>query len=449
MSEVTDSAAPAVIAACGKCGRESTLVAAFTPVYTFQGPKRLCPHCSQRKRKRGTYKTWAWASAALLLIPAVTAAGWLPSESRMLMAWGGVVLAMYVSVLPHEFGHALMARAVGYAPLAIVWGGFPSVVDRKFFGVRTLIGLAPESGFAWFEPRGDRWMRVKHFAITAAGPLTNLLIALLAFSAASMIDGPFHTSWSKCTLLVFGVANTLLALVNLWPRTVNTAVGNAPSDGARLWAYLRGKPIDAGQQRHASSRIRMFFAFRDEEFAVVLAEAEAFEASHGPAPWLAVARSAALCSLDRPAEARELLLRALQGPEMHADPQFCAFARNNLACANFALDEPDLDAESLELSAQAMQVLPWVASVVITRCCALSSRAAAGSARLDEARLLLSRVHELELSNTTRMGMAIAQGLIAAAEGEFVQARLQLDAARRIGEPGLAGRLLEARLPSR
>ena len=129
----------------------------------------MCPRCAERRKARSTYKTWGWAAAALLLIPAAAWLGILPGNLWLLMGWGGVVLATYLSVLPHEFGHALMAKAVGYRPLAIVWGGFPSVIDRRIFGVRTLIGLAPESGFACFDPTDDHWPRLKQAAITAAG----------------------------------------------------------------------------------------------------------------------------------------------------------------------------------------------------------------------------------------------------------------------------------------
>lgn len=408
----------------------------------------MCPRCAQRKRARDTYRTWAWACAALFLIPAAVWVGILPRNLWMTMGWGGVMLSMYVSVLPHEFGHALMARAVGYRPLAIVWGGFPPLIDRKIFGIRTMIGLAPESGFACFEPVGDRWARLKMFAITAAGPLTNAAIAVLSFVAAIAIDESFTRSIPKFTLLVFGVANAWLALGNLWPTTVSTAAGNVPSDGSRLLSYLGGKPIDHAMHRAAASQMRLFFLFRDEAYDQVLAEADAAEASFGPAPWIQVGRSAALCNLHRPGEAREMLLGALELPEMRSDAMALAFAENNLAWANFVIDDPAHDADSLERTSRSMALLPWLAPVVITRCSVLASRGVPGSARVAEAQALLSRVHELELNKAARIGIAIVEGLLAAANGDGGEARRRLEAARRIGDPGLAGCVLEARLPS-
>lgn len=434
---------------CWKCRRRSSWAGAFVVVPSFDGPKPLCPRCAERRQARSTYKTWGWAAAALLLIPAAVWAGILPRNLWLVMGWGGVVLAIYLSVLPHEFGHALMAKAVGYRPLAIVWGGFPSLIDRRIFGVRTLIGLAPESGFACFDPTDDRWPRLKQAAITAAGPLVNALLALAAFVAASAIVEPFTRSTLKFVLLVFGIANTLLALVNLWPSKVTTAAGSVPSDGAKLLSLLASTPLEITKHRAGACQVRMFFAFRDQAHEFVLAEADAAEALIGPAPWIDIARSAALCHLDRPVEARDLLRRTLAMPEIHADPSARAMAENNFAWANFVIDDAGADQETLERSARAIEVLPWLAPIVVTRACALAAHATAGDTRLTEAGALLSRIEELDLGVQTRAGVILAAGFIAAAQGDMAAARRQLELARTLEDPGLVGRVLEARLPSR
>jgi hypothetical protein len=421
---------------------------AFTAVYSFQGPQLLCPRCAERRRARKTYQIWGWSLAALILVPAAVWVGLLSRNLWLMMGSGGVVLAMYLSVLPHEFGHALMARAVGYRPLAIVWGGLPSLIDRRIFGIRTLIGLARESGFACFDPTDDRWPRLKQAAITAAGPLVNGLFAAAAFFAAATVTGPFTDSVLKFVLLIFGIANSLLALGNLWPSKVTTVAGSIPTDGAKLLSLLSSRPLKLAQHRAGACQVRLFFAFRDQAYDLVLAEADAAEKLIGPALWIAVARSAALCCLDRPAEARELLRRTLAMPEVAADPAARALAENNFAWANFVIDDAADDLESLQRSARAIEVLPWLAPIVITRACVLAARASPGSERLAEAGALLARVEELEMTDQSRVAAMLAAGFIAVARGDIVAARRQLGLAKSIDDPGLAGRVLEARLAS-
>jgi hypothetical protein len=448
MTEPSSTSSQQPWSVCAQCQRRSTWPAAFITVYSFHGPRPLCPRCAERRRVRSTYRTWGWAAAALLLIPAAVGAGILPRNLWLLMGWGGVLMAMYLSVLPHEFGHALMAKAVGYRPLAIVWGGFPSLMDRRIFGVRTLIGLAPESGFACFDPVDDRWPRLKQAAVTAAGPLANALLAIAAFFAAAAIAEPFTRSPLKFALLVFGIANTLLALANLWPTKVMTAAGSVPSDGARLLSLLVAAPPELAKHSASACQVRMFFAFRDRAHEFVLSEADAAEALIGPTPWIDIARSAALCHLDRPAEARDLLRRTLTMPDIQSDPAVRAMAENNFAWANFVLDDAGADPETLERSARAFEVLPWLAPIVVTRVCALAAHARPGERRLAEASALLARIGELELNAQSRAGVLLAAGFIAAAQGDTAAARRQLELARAVEDPGLVGRVLEARLPS-
>jgi hypothetical protein len=421
----------------------------FTQVYSFAGPLLLCPRCAERRRLRHACVRWGLSLAGLVLIPFGIWADWLSAALWPLAALSGLQLAMYLSVLPHEFGHALMARAVGYHPLAVVWGGYPSIVDRQISGIRILVGIAPESGCVLFDPANDRWPRLKHGLIVAAGPLTNALLAAGAFTVVAAIPQSAEQSLLEIVMLVFAVANALLALGNLWPSKTASFTGHGPNDGALLLSYVFGKSPELARQRAAACQVRLYFASRDESYERVLREADTAEGFIGPAPWIEVARSASYCNLQQPARARELLRHALAMPQMDGDLGSRSLAENNFAWANFVLDDPADDADSLERSARAMAALPWLAPVVMTRACVLAARACAGSARLAEARDLLARAGDLEMTNASRQVSAVAHGLIAAAEGDFAEARRQLQAARAIDDPGLAGRVLAARLASR
>ena len=116
---------------------------------------------------------------------------------------------------------------------------------------------------------------------------------------------------------------------------------------------------------------------------------------------------------------------------------------------DFLLDDPALDDDSIQRSALALDAMPWLPPVVITRACVLAASSGPASPRLVEACRLLDGLREFHLDKKARIFAAVARGLIAAAEGATGDARRELEHARSIGDPGLAGRVLEARLPSR
>jgi hypothetical protein len=432
---------------CKRCERRSLLKSAFTQVYSFAGPVSLCPHCVERKRLvRARVWTWGSSSVALVLISLI-AAGITHEAFLYFLAYVGVLAVIYLSVLPHEFGHALMAAAVGYRPLAIVWGSTNAWFSRRIFGIRTIIGHAPQGGVTFFDPVSDTWPRLKHAAVTAAGPATNLLIAALAW----MMHGSIHLAGHlavRSILLVIALGNVILALTNLWPGPAVTMAGTVPNDGLRLLNLLRQKTsLDLPASRAAACQVRAYFSLRDSDFQQALHECDRAEKLKGPALSIDVSRSAALCLLGQPSQAREALLRGLELPG--SDAASLVLAQNNLAWANFLLDDAASDHESLERSSRAIEAMPWLPPIVITRVCVLAARAGAADQRITEARGLLAGLREFTLDDRSSLYATVARGLIAAADGDFAEARRELKAARALGDPGLAGRVLEGRIPSR
>lgn len=433
---------------CSRCRRRSTWIACFKEVHSFGEAQFLCPNCADRKRIRGTYVTWLCAFALITMIPAAVWAGWLARPLWLPMIWAGIILAQYLALLPHELGHALMARAVGHRPLAIVCGGSRPIVDTKILGVRTLIGPAPEDGMAAYEPLDDRAPRLKSALIVAAGPVTNLFLALLCLVALAWIDEAVKRSILAFSLLVFGLANAWLGLANLWPSALSTAMGKAASDGAQLLSLWKDSLPGYQERRADALMIRSWFEFRDEQYARVLGTLDEVEAVKGNTPPIAVTRSAALCGLDRPHEASECLRRALASGEERISPDVLAMAQNNLAWASLMIDDPEDQAERLRLSSRAIEVLPWIFPVVFTRICVIAAASDPSPDEMDEVRMLMSRLDDLDMGKARR-ALPLMTGLLAAAQGDFETAHRRLTEYRATPDPGMVVRVLEARIPSR
>ena len=113
---------------------------------------------------------------------------------------GALVLA--VSVMAHEFGHALTARAFGYQTRDITL----SLIG----GCASLIAL-PRKG--WQE-----------FLTAVAGPLVSFVLAAVGF--ALLVVSPPPTYWSRFAVMYLFYINVALGVFNLLP--------GFPMDGGRV-----------------------------------------------------------------------------------------------------------------------------------------------------------------------------------------------------------------------
>ena len=132
----------------------------------------------------------------------------------------------------HEFGHALMARAVGWK-VDLISLGFGEVRSRKqILGMPVEFRTFPISGFVLPRPGDLIAPRLKEFLIYAAGPG----IELLAVALIALVIGPENlksTSDSIPMIAVqsFCVAALAGAIMNLIPISFQTGHGLSASDG--------------------------------------------------------------------------------------------------------------------------------------------------------------------------------------------------------------------------
>jgi len=351
---------------CEVCGAESDFAAAFVRERkTFRRSRRtVCPACWVRRDN--TQQLWV-----LLTLPAAGAFGYIAD----LIAPGGAVgtlflslffigLFLILSIVPHELGHALVARALGWRVYQIVIGVGKPLFKRRWAGILFEIRAVPLAGATWMIPKDTRWFRAKRFLAALAGPAVNMALALAVvviwqgnlshFDFDALPAGPRLFLW----------ANAWVALANLWPHQPRTGFA-LPSDGKLLFQLL---------------------AFRKKDMEKIQAMRFAVEAmqcrDNGNLSGARVACDKGLALYPEDAHllnlsginhldeqnyerARQVFLKLLAKENEASGTRFLFM--NNLAYADALSEDPARVSEADVYSKAAYSALPWVPAVVGTR----------------------------------------------------------------------------------
>lgn len=174
----------------------------------------------------------------LILLAYISFTGYQAGNEPMaILSEMGLVLIVFVCVLLHEFGHALMAQRYGV--------GTKDITLLPIGGMANLKRM-PE------EPKQEFW-------ITVAGPAVNLVIALLAFLTIAIIGLDVWTSdvvlnatsGTQVLLFVFA-ANLTLFLFNLIPAF--------PMDGGRILRSLLSMRMPRDRATRIAAGVGRFFS---------------------------------------------------------------------------------------------------------------------------------------------------------------------------------------------
>jgi Zn-dependent protease len=145
-----------------------------------------------------------WSAGIIILLVALNLGSVAGPAVGIAAAFG-----FLLSILLHEFGHALTASHYGVPTQRVtLWG---------LGGIAQLGGESPT-------PRAEGW-------IAAAGPLTSMAIAAVGIGAALGLDAAGVTGVTPGVLFWLGLTNAVLAVFNLLP--------GAPLDGGRIVAAWR------------------------------------------------------------------------------------------------------------------------------------------------------------------------------------------------------------------
>lgn len=155
------------------------------------------------------------------------------------------LLSWVLLLVIHEFGHALMARALGWRVKVVCLGAGRPLWSGKVWGLRVVFRAVPLSGYVVPVPAHLRQPRLREFLIYAAGPGIELLLAgllLVVVGADTFLTRsdsvPLIAAQSFAAAAVFG------AVMNLIPLPVQAERGFQATDGLgmiqcwrRPWRY--------------------------------------------------------------------------------------------------------------------------------------------------------------------------------------------------------------------
>ena len=358
-------AAP-TIATCQLCHVTTDIKGAFGRLRMPTKTLMLCPICWHRQRNK--MNQWLLILQLGFGPLGIFLLCWLPENGC-----GWVVLNLFIfhlatilSLVPHEFCHALAARCVGWRVFKIFIGSGKVMAKTVLLGFETEFRAIPLGGLTLVAPRHPGHYRAKRFAITAAGPLANAFLAgaCFAFMAGSFHGFSFIAQRPLPVEMLF-IANLFITFQNLLPHKITTALGETSSDGMGLLQAIRSNPDRAKESHVARFLLEAAVCMERKQFAAAQSWREQGLQQYPDNLQLQISVGAALIHAQQYDDARDWFLKILPGPEKNR--LLHCLTLNNLAYIAALLGRPELLPEADRYSLEALKGLSWMAAIKGTR----------------------------------------------------------------------------------
>lgn len=270
-------------------------------------------------------------------------------------------LLFYLSMVVHETGHYLMAKALGLAVPVLSIGGSRRHVSVRWRETTVLIGPSPTDGLVTLSGMHADLYRIQSALVVASGPGINLLVAVLVFIALrhGLVSPSLHDA-----LVMLMIVNAFVGISNLLPLTMKGPYGPLGSDGLQLLQLSRMSPAEAARRvtgarlDHAFAELRVGHAERALALVEPLLEEEEFGV---------IARRlrvAGLAGAGRTEDAAQEAARLLASADMQVHER--AIAENDLAYTLLLTGDSSRLEEAEVLARSAYRVLPMQLSVIST-----------------------------------------------------------------------------------
>jgi len=410
---------------CASCGAVSESGQGYQSTAILRR-KDWCPICFPKAKSREGWFTLAALPTGMII-------SWLMTHSRPpnnQMGWFGlnVIIALgfwAVIVLPHELGHALIARAVGWRVFKLVVGYGPLLYKRSFLDGTLEIHAHPWGGYTIPTAPDVKHFRLRKMITTAAGPLFNglLILAVLPWMSLPNPFAGFLSSWNP--LGGFVLANLWALILSLFPWRFSTTIGVQESDGLAILRspFMTDDQVRTGAavhflvQGHSSLEVKDFAAAAGwyEEGLKLYPESLPLRNDFGV---LLIRRR----EYER---ARKELSPILTQDQV--EPSVKGLVYNNIAYCDLLLDRPDLVDEALRYSEEAMKLVGWNPPVRGTRATALVL-----GGRVDEGMALAKEMIDRNTEPERKSFNALALALGYKARGNVAEGRTFVEMAEKL-----------------
>ena len=351
---------------CDICGTESDFDAGFIKERrSFRSLYRTrCLTCWARRRHafEGWYQVGVVIGGIIGFI-LLWSNPWSVA-GRFLTVFFLVDLFLILSVVPHELGHAIAGRLLGWRVFAIVIGVGKQVFKFRLFGIIFSFHWLPICGITQLAPIDTRWFRLKRFFVYLAGPAVNASIAaaILFIWWDSWREFGFWGLPRPVRICVW--ANLWIMAANLWPH--QSKILNAATDGKQLLKTFSTNQKEAEELQAARFALEAMLR-RDEH--------KDFE---GALDWcnkglalfpenLHLLNVSGVLCLDQHdfSRAREIFLQLLPRETKPNGTRYIIL--NNIAYVDALIGDPGLLPEADAYSKEAYAAAPWAPSITGTR----------------------------------------------------------------------------------
>ena len=227
---------------CDNCGRAA-------PEVTLADNALLCGRCEHRFGLAGAahfiFSLATMIAAFSYVMPHLLASSVVQPALGQQTAVGltgsealTFYLALFAGIAVHEGAHAASARGFGFDVVELRLGFGPVLVKGKLGATAVFIHLIPLGGLVRWRPGLATVTRAKRAAVSIAGPLANLVIASICWSA--------HAS-APDVMIPVACANALLFVLNIAPFPATLTV-KRPTDG---WHILKNLTNSRWANTHA------------------------------------------------------------------------------------------------------------------------------------------------------------------------------------------------------